>query len=321
MNSRILRWLAIAAFAVPSWTAAQDFPTRSIRWIVPYVAGSSADGTARIMADAMSKLLGQPVIIDNRAGAAGNIGAQNVAKAPPDGYTWVYSASPMSTNMRMYRHPGFDVMKDFIHVGRITQTELVVIVHPESGLKTIGELLEKARRNVGNTTYASGGVGSPAHMGAELMLNVADAQVLHVPYKGAAESVNAVLGKQVDFALTLAAASLAQIKAGKLTALAVTSGQRNPVLPTVPTLEESGIRGVALVTFGGLSVPAGTPAPIVKRIAGALNAALAQPDVQRRIEATTSKPAPSTPEEFTSDFRAEIQLTERMMRIANLAAQ
>jgi tripartite-type tricarboxylate transporter receptor subunit TctC len=300
---------------------AQDFPSRPIKWIVPYLAGTGPDTTVRIVAEAMSELLKQPVVVENKGGAAGNLGAQLAARAAPDGYTWVYSATTMSASMRMYRKPGYDVMKDFTHVGRISQSDVLLVVNPDSGITSTRELVERARSRPGQLSYGSGGVGTPAHMGAELMLHAAGVRALHVPYKGASESVNAVLGKQVDFALALASVAMPQIQAGKLSALAVTGPHRNPRLPNVPTLAEAGIPGVQLVSFGGLSVPAGTPAAVTRRIGAALQKALAQPEVRAKLEANGSLVVPSSGEEYAQNLQAEIGLTEKMMDAARLSPQ
>lgn len=313
--------LAAAAFAFGPAQAQQDFPSRPIKWIVPYLPGTGPDITVRIAAEALGDILKQPVVVENKAGAAGNLGAQIAAKAPADGYTWVYSATTMSASMRMYRKPGFDVMKDFVHIGRITQSDVVLVVNADSGITSAKELVERARRNPGKLSYASGGVGTPAHMGAELILNATGAKALHVPYKGASESANAVMGKQVDFALTLSSVSLPHIQGGKMTALAVSGPRRNPKLPNVPTLAEAGIPGVTLVSFGGLSVPAGTPAPVVKKIGDALAKALAQPETRAKLEANGAMVVPGSSEEYVENLKAEIALTEKMMRVANIEAQ
>lgn len=313
----------LGALALSSSFAAhaQDYPTRPIRWVVPYLAGTAPDNTVRIVAEAMGHILKQPVVVDNKGGAAGNLGAQLAARAPADGYTWVYSATPMAASMRMYKKPGFDVMKEFTHVGRIAISDLTVVVHPDSGIKTLKDLMDQARKEPGKLSYASGGIGSPAHMGAELMLNVAGASALHVPYKGASESATAVIGKQVDFALAISSVALPHILAGRLVPLAVTASQRNARQPGTPTLAESGWPGLNITSFGGLSVPAGTPAPIVKRLSEALSKALAMPEVRARLEANGGAVAPASPEEYRDAMQAEIGLTERMMKSAKLEAQ
>ena len=314
--------LAATGLMLGGAVQAQDtFPSRPIRWIVPYLAGTAPDTTVRIAAEAMSEVLKQPVVVENKGGAAGNLGAQIAARSVADGYTWVYSATPMATNMRMYRKPGFDVMKDFIHVGGITRSDVVLVVSADSGIQTAKELIERVRKEPGKLAYASGGVGTPAHMGAELILKSAGAQALHVPYKGASESANAVLGKQVDFALTISSVSLPHIAGGKLKALAVTAPTRNPRLPDVPTLGEAGIPGITLVSFGGLSVPAGTPAPVVQRVREALQKALADPAVRAKLEANGAAVVASSSEEYARSLQSEIALAEKMMKVAGITAQ
>ena len=313
--------VAAAALAATSAALAQDnYPSRSIRWIVPYVAGTSPDSTVRIVAEAMSEMLKQNIVVENKPGAAGNLGAQAAARSAPDGYTWVYSATPMAMSMRIYKKPGFDVMKDFVHVGRIGTSDLTVVTSPGTSIKSMQDLIARAQKEPGGLMYASGGIGSPAHMGAELMLAAARVEATHVPYKGATESTNAVIGKQVDFALAITSVALPQIDNGKLVALAVTSPKRHARLPAVPTLTEAGVP-VTLVSIGGLSVPAGTPQPIVQRIADTLNKVLARPDVKARIDALGGQTAPSTPQEYAAALRAEIGLTEKLMAAARLEAQ
>jgi tripartite-type tricarboxylate transporter receptor subunit TctC len=323
MQSIIRRGLLLAAagFALNGVALAQAYPERPIKWIVPYLAGTAPDITVRITAEALSEVLGQPVVVENKGGAAGNLGAQIAARAPADGYTWVYSATPMATNMRMYRKPGYDVMKDFVHVGGITRSDVVIVVAADAAVDDVADLVERMRRQPGKLSYASGGVGTPAHMGAELILKTTGTQALHVPYKGASESANAVLGKQVDFALTISSVSLPHIAAGKLKALAVTAPSRNPRLPDVPTLAEAGIPGVALVSYGGLSLPAGTPAPIVRRVSEALQKVLASPPVRAKLEANGAAVVASRSADYTHSLASEIALTEQLMKMTNIEAQ
>ena len=310
---------AAASLLLGSPAMAQDpWPARPIKLIVPYLAGTAPDTSARTLADAMGPMLGQPIVVENRPGAAGNLGAQLAARAAPDGLTWVYAASPMAAAMRMYRKPGFDVLKDFTMVGRVSTSDLLVIAPADSGLRSIADLADRARKSPQGLVYASGGIGSPAHMGAELMLQAAGLTANHVPFKGASESVNAVIGKQVDFALAITSVALTQIKSGKVIPLAITAAQRNPVLPQVPTLVEQGLAGTVVVSFGGLAVPAGTPAPIVARINEVLRATLAKPEVKAAIESQGSTPAPSTAQDYAELMRAEIDKTERMMKAARL---
>lgn len=311
-------FVALSLLFCAATAPAQDaFPSRTIKWFVPFLAGTAPDTTVRIVAEAMAQELKQSVVVENKPGVAGNIGAQAAARAAPDGYTWVYSSSPMAAAMRMHKKPGFDVMKDFNHIGRIANSDLAVVVNPQAGIANLAALLERARKEPGKLMFASGGIGSPAHLGAELMLATAQADATHVPFKGATESVNAVIGRQVDFALAISSVALPQVNAGKVQALAVTAPQRHSKMPQVPTLQEAGVP-MALQSFGGLSVPAGTPAPVVARIGEALNKALASAEVKARLEANGGQAAPSTPEQYTELLRAEISQTERLMKAAKL---
>ncbi len=321
MNRRAhLLTLALGLAGAFAAHADETFPNRTIRWIVPYLPGTSPDNTVRILAEAMGQSLKQNIIVENKPGAGGNLGAQAAARSAPDGYTWVYSGSPMAANMRMYAKPGFDVMKDFVHVGRIGVSDLTFVTSPASGLASLRDLVDRAKKKPGSVMYASGGIGSPAHMAAELMLQTAGVEATHVPYKGATESTKAVMGKEVDFAVAITSVALPHIEQGKLVALAVSAPQRHRRLPKVPTLAEAGLP-IALTSIGGLSVPAGTPPAVVRRIGEALNAALASPEVRTKIEDLGGRVAPTTPDEYTALVRQEIATTEKLMAAAKLEAQ
>jgi tripartite-type tricarboxylate transporter receptor subunit TctC len=305
--------------AWPALAADSEWPSRPIKWVLPYLAGTGPDITARTLAEAVSPLLGQPVVIENRAGAAGNIGARLVAHAPADGYTWIYSAAPMAANMRMYTNPGYDAVKDFRHIMRLTTSDILLIVHPSSGIGTVRELVDRARANPGKLDYASGGVGTPSHLGVELFLSAAGVQATHVPYKGASEMVNAVLGKQVAFAMPIFSVAYPHVQAGRLKALAVAGTRRNPALPALPTLAEAGVPGVSLTSWGGISVPARTPDAIAAKIHAAFGRAAGQPAVRAVIEAAGGSVSPSDSLEYAKGFAQEIALTEAMMKRARLA--
>ncbi|MDP9903010.1 Bug family tripartite tricarboxylate transporter substrate binding protein [Variovorax ginsengisoli] len=307
--------LPLTSFAADNW------PDRPIKWIVPYLAGTAPDNTARVLAEGVATLLGQPVIIENRAGAGGNIGARLAAKAPPDGYTWVYSSSPMAANMRMYKVPGYDAMKDFRHIMRTTSSDVALIVNASSGIDSLDELLAHARAAPGKLDYSSGGVGTPSHLGVELMLSSTKARATHVPYKGASELVNAVLGKQVTFGMPILSVAYPQIVAGNLKALAIAGSTRNSLLPKVPTFAELGMPNVQLTSWGGISVPAGTSDAIVARIQGAFERALKQPSVMTGLVNAGGQITPLPPEAYTLGFLEEMTLTETMMKRAGLSAQ
>lgn len=298
-----------------------DWPNRPITLIIPFLPGTSPDNTMRPLVEVMGSILKQPIIIENRAGAAGSLGAQIAARAAPNGYTWMYAANVHAATMRMRLKPGFDILRDFEMVGRTGTSEMLLVVSADSGMRTLGDLIERARNNPGKLNFASGGNGSPAHLAAELMLSASGVSAVHVPYKGASESLRAVMGKQVDFAMIFTSVGLPQLKAGKVTVLGITSGKRNPAAPEIPTLTEQGLTDVVVTGFGGLAVPAGTPPAIIRRINEVMLEALARPDLRAKLEAQGSPPEPTSPEEFTAAMRAEIMLTEKMMKAARLEAQ
>jgi tripartite-type tricarboxylate transporter receptor subunit TctC len=318
------RWLAstLAATWLP-WPAlaAEAWPTRPIKWIVPYLPGTGPDITARVLAEGVAPILGQPVVIENRAGAAGNIGARLAARSPADGYTWVYSSAPMAANMRMYKVPGYDALKDFRHIMRTTSSDVALIVNPASGIGSLDELLARLKAAPGKLDYASGGVGTPSHLGVELMLSAAHASATHVPYKGASELVNAVLGNQVTFGMPILSVAHPQIVAGNLHALALAGPVRNPSLPQVPTFAEVGLPGVELVSWGGISVPAGTSDAIAGRIQEAFERALKQPSVIAGLVNAGGQITPLPPDAYTRGFTDEMALTEVMMKRAGLQSQ
>lgn len=299
--------------------AQEPYPSRPIKWVLPYLAGTGPDITARILAEAVGPILGQPVVIENKAGAAGNIGARLVAKAPADGYTWIYSAAPMAANMRMYKNPGYDALKDFRHVMRLTTSDVVLVVAANSGIRSLADLVAQAKAQPGQLTYASGGVGTPSHLGVEMLLSAENIKALHAPYKGASEMVNAVLGDQVAFGMPIFSVAYPQIQAGKLLPLAVAGIRRNPTLPQVPTLAELGVRGVELASWGGVSVPAGTPDAVVERIRTAFEKAMAQPKVAAGLQERGGQVDLQDSAAFTRGFTQEMAFTEAMMKKAGLA--
>ncbi|MBB3640154.1 Bug family tripartite tricarboxylate transporter substrate binding protein [Variovorax atrisoli] len=313
---------ALAALLLPLGPglaqAEEAYPSRPIKWVLPYLAGTGPDITARILAEAVAPVIGQPVVIENKAGAAGNIGARIVAKAPADGYTWIYSAAPMAANMRMYRNPGYDALKDFRHVMRLSSSDVVLIVNASSDIRSLADLVAKARAQPGRLAYASGGVGTPSHLGVEMLLSAENVSSLHAPYKGASELVNAVLGDQVAFGMPILAVAYPQILGGKLRALAVAGTTRNPMLPQVPTLAELGVKGAELTSWGGISVPAGTPDAVVQRIRAAFEKALAQPRVIAALQEQGGRVDMQDGPAYTSGFTREMVFTEAMMKRVGL---
>jgi tripartite-type tricarboxylate transporter receptor subunit TctC len=297
---------------------AQSWPSRPIKWVVPYMAGTGPDNAARIVSDALGQQLGQPVVIENRPGAGGNIGARQVARAASDGYTLLYSGSPMAAAMRMYKNPGFEVFKDFRHVMGMSRSDILLVVHPGSGLRSMADLIAASKSR--DIDYASGGVGTPSHLGVELLLSALQIKATHVPYKGASDLVNAVLGQQVMFAAPIFSVAYPHVQAGRLIPLAVAGEQRNDKLPQVPTLEETGVKNVHLSSWGGLSVPRDTPEAVTTRLRNAMDAVLSQPKVRQMLEMDGGKVQILDSATYTQAFEHELKFTETMMKRIGLQA-
>ncbi len=322
LTRRQLLGRSLATCALPlagsiTWAQA-PYPSRPVKWLVPYLAGTAPDNSARILAEAVSPILGQPIVIENRPGAAGNIGTRLAAKAPADGYTWLYAGTPIASNMRTYKSPGYDALKDFRHVVRLTASDVGLIVNAESDIKTLDDLLARLKARPGQVDYASGGNGTPSHLGMELLMSVTGTQAMHVPYKGASELVNAVLGKQVVFGMPILSVAVPFIQSGKLRALAISGHERNPAVPQVPTFAELGVKGVELTSWGGVSVPAGTPDAVVERIHAAFAQALKSPELIARLEQQGGRVRVLASDEFVRSIEQEMKATETMMKKVGL---
>lgn len=322
LSRRQLLGRSLAACALPlgaanAWSQA-PYPNRPIKWLVPYLAGTAPDNSARMLAEAVAAVLGQPVVIENRPGAAGSIGTRLVAKAPADGYTWLYAGTPIASNMHTYRSPGYDALKDFRHVARLTASEVGLVVNADSDIRSLGDLLARLKARPGQVDYASGGNGTPSHLGMELLLSATGTQATHVPYKGASELVNAVLGKQVVFGMPILSVAYPFIQGGKLRALAVSGQERNPALPQVPTFADLGVKGVELTSWGGVSVPAGTPDDVTARIHAAFTQALNSPELVARLEQQGGRVRVLGSADFVRSIEQEMKTTEAMMKRVGL---
>jgi tripartite-type tricarboxylate transporter receptor subunit TctC len=261
------------------------YPDHPVRMVVPFPPAGAADLGARIVSEAMAGLLKQPVVIDNRPGANGNIGAENLAKSAPDGYSIMFA--PMSTltiNPYIYAKASFSVERDMAPVAKIFDTALVIEANPATGFKTLGDLIAYAKKNPGKLSFASGGNGSSTHMMGELFKNATHTELLHVPYKGNGPALADVLGGAVNLMFDQVVSSAQHIASGRLIALAVTSSARQPLLPSVPTVGELGYRQLEMSAWQAVMVPAGTPAPVIDKLAKALAEVLAQPAVRQRLE-------------------------------------
>jgi tripartite-type tricarboxylate transporter receptor subunit TctC len=291
----------VAPFALIAITAAaqQNFPTRPIRLIVPYPPGGNVDITARIIGPTMGELLGQTVVVDNRGGGGGNVGAHLVAKATPDGHTLLMGSSgPLSVNPVVVPNLPYDSVKDYAPISRVQVVPLVVLAGQKSGIGSIRELIERAKANPSKLATASAGTGTTNHFGIELFNTMAGVRLLHVPYKGSGPALAEMLGGQIPLMFDQLSASIGYIRAGRLRALAVASAKRATVLPNVPTLDESGLRGYEASTFIGVLAPAGTPRPVVAKLNTAMRKVMDTATVRDKFLGLGAEPGSSSPEEF-----------------------
>lgn len=286
-NRRAVIALLLAASAQPLLTqAAQgDYPQRPIRLVVPFAAGGTSDVLARAVGAKLSEELGQPVVVDNRAGANGNIGSDQVAKAAPDGYTLLLAADgTMAINPSLYSKLSFQPERDFIAISRIAQVPLIVVAAPALQMNTLQDLISRSKADGANLDYSSAGVGSAGHLTGELLKAQTGARLTHVPYKGGGQAITDAISGQVPLMVTAYATAGPFIKTGKLKALAVTSAQRLQALPDVPTVAEAGVPRFDVSSWYGLMAPAKTPEPIINRLHAALSKVLKSPEMKARMD-------------------------------------
>jgi tripartite-type tricarboxylate transporter receptor subunit TctC len=296
---------------------AQTFPAKTVRIIVPFAPAGSTDVTARVVAQKLSEAWHQQVIVDNRPGAGGNIGAEAVAKAAPDGYTLLLATTGvMAINHRLYRTLPFDALRDFTPVTQIGALPLILIVHPSLPVRSVQDLVTLAKAKPGQLSYASSGVGSATHMTTELFRMMARIDIVHIPYKGSGQAMVDLIGGQVGMAFDQITSSLPQVESGKLRAIAVTSAKRFASVPQLPTIAESGMTGYESVSWNGLAAPNGTPREIVNRIQEQVARALQLPDIKDRFFKDGIEPVASTPEQFAAHIKAERVKWEKVVEAA-----
>ena len=309
-----------AAFAVSICAAAsaqQAYPTKSIRFIVTFPPGGSSDLIARAMAPVLSDRLRQPVVVENRPGAGGNIGMEMVAKAAPDGYTMgLGAAGALAANVSLYPKMPYDPLKDFAPVSNVAFVPFFIIANPAVPANTLEELIALARAKPGELMLGYGGNGTAMHLSGELFKLMAKVQMVNVPYKGSGPAAVDTLSGQLPLAVVDVASALAQVKAGKLKAIAVTSAKRISAAPDVPTVAEAGLPGYDATGWFGVVMPAGTPAAIVARMNTELVAALKRVEIRERVVAAGAEPSPSTPAEFGALIRAEIDKWAEVVKLS-----
>ena len=316
----MMRFLIVLLYASTAW--AQSYPSKPVRIIVPVAAGGNQEITIRAVADEMSKSLGQPLLIEARPSASALVGTQFVARAVPDGYTLLSVSTTFSRAATLVASAGYDPVRDFVGVSLVSRIPQVLEVNPSVPAHSVAELIALAKSKPGQLSYATSGIGSTGHIAAELFMRQAGIRMLHVPYKGNAQSLADVLGGQVNLMFDQMSTSLAHIHAGKLRALGVTSRERSPLLPDVPTIAEQGVAGFEDVTWTALMAPTGTPPEIVERLRAAVATAVAQPELRKRfLERAIELQASKSPEEFTAYVKSEVENFARLAREANLKSE
>jgi tripartite-type tricarboxylate transporter receptor subunit TctC len=305
----------LLALLVSHAALTQSWPNRPVRFVVPYAAGAGInDIMARLVGQHLGAGLGQPVVIENRAGAGGIAGTEVAAKAAPDGYTFLMTNVSLVTSAYMYSKLPYDPQKDFVPVTLVATSPLMLVVNPSVPAESVQEFIALAKANPGKLTFGSGGVGSTPHLSVELFKSAAGFDAVHVPYKGGAPALNDLIAGQISFMIENMPGTMPFVKAGKLRALAVTSAERSPLEPALPTMAESGVPGYEVVGWQGLFAVAGTPPEIVRRMQGEVAKALQLPEMRERLAALGAEPVGSTPQEFGAYFRAENGRWGRVIR-------
>lgn len=309
----------LAIMATPSGAQGQaaGYPRQTVTITVAYAAGGATDITSRAIAQELTKLWGQSVVVENRPGAGGNIGASMVARAKPDGYNLIMVAPAHTVNATLYPNPGYEPIKDFEPIGQVTNMTNMVVAHPSFPAKNIQELVEMAKKPDG-VTYASGGIGTSEHMAAELFQYKTGVKMTHIPYKGTGQVIPDLLSGQVKLTFGNMPALLPHIQKGSLKPLAVSTAKRSSALPDVPTVAESGVPGYEVIVWLGLLAPAGTPAEIVQKINTDLATVLKLPAIRERFAAMGMEPSYSTPAEFRKLLESEIDKYATVIKAANL---
>jgi tripartite-type tricarboxylate transporter receptor subunit TctC len=306
--------VAAALSCAPGPLLAQDFPTRPVRLIAPFAPGGATDALARILGQRMTERYGHPVLVENRAGAGGNLGAEIVVKSAPDGHTLLLGGVPHAIGMTLYRNPGYDLAKDLFAVANLAGFPSLVAVHPSLPVKSVQELIGLARAKPAQLTFGSAGNGSPNHMALELFNSMAKTRMVHVPYKGTGQMIGDLVGGHVQLASVGFPAALPLVKAGRLRVLAVTSRARSPLLPEVPTVAEQGLAGFDVNSWYGVFAPAALPRELGQRLATDIAAVMAIPEVKERLAGLGAEPMPMAGDEFARFVRDEIVLWAKIVR-------
>jgi len=319
---QIKRWLSVllSAVLIPSAALAQTYPAKPIRIIVPFAAGGAVDVVARAVGQRMSEQMASPVIIENKPGASANLGAELVAKAQPDGYTVLMGANGLATNMTLFRNLGFDTAKDFAPVARIGYAPLVLVVEASSPAKSLKDLIALAKAKPGNLNYGSAGNGQSGHLASELFKLTTKIDVVHVPYKGGSPALTDLMGGRLSFMIINPIEVVANIKSGRLRALAVANPKRIAMLPDVPTFTEAGVPGYDASVWWGLVAPAKTPKDIVAKLSSEVLKALEDEGVKEKLSNLGAVVDPAGPEQFGKFLKEEIDKWAGVIKASGIHA-
>lgn len=312
-----LRWiltLFCAGFA--GLAMGQTYPDKAVKIVVPYPPGGPTDIVARLVALKLSEQMGQPFLIENKAGGGGNPGAEFVARSAPDGYTLLVATTAHAINPSLFSKLNYQLLKDFSPISQLTSGPLVIVVNPALAVNNLPELIALAKSKRGGLNYASSGNGQSTHLSAELFNAMAGVKMVHIPYKGSAPALTDVMGGQADLMFDTMLSAMPHVKGGKLKALAVTSAQRSIAAPELPTVAESGLPGYEAIAWNGLLAPSGTPKAVVARLSAEIKKVLEQPDVRQRIEAQGFASSWNTPEIFGGFMTAEVDKWSKVVQLS-----
>jgi tripartite-type tricarboxylate transporter receptor subunit TctC len=314
-----MRTLFFALLLLSSLAAAQSFPTKPIRVIVPSPPGDGSDVVARLIGEKLAAAWGQQVVVDNRPGAGGRIGTEAAAKAPPDGYTWILgNAGSHGINGGLYRNLPYDLEKDFAPITQIMRAPNALVVSPSLGVNSVAELIALLKRNPGKYSYGSGGNGSSAHLSAELFKSMALVDIVHVPYKGASLALTDLIAGNIVMFMGNLPPAMGHIKAGRLKALAVTTLARSKFVPELPTVDEAGLKGFETVAWFGLLAPGGTGPDVIAKTRDEVVRALQTAELRARIDSLGGEPVGNTPQEFGAIIRGDIAKWRKVVADANI---
>jgi tripartite-type tricarboxylate transporter receptor subunit TctC len=320
MKRRALLQAAGSAAIVPAFAIAQDkYPSKAITWICPYAAGGNADSRSRQVAKVMGTLLGQPIIIDNKAGAGGNIGTEAIARARPDGYTLgMGNFAPLAVNHALFKKLNFDPFNDLVPIGLIEKGPLILMVRNDSPYKSVKDVVAAAKAAPGKLSYASGGIGGTHHLSGALFEHAAGIDMIHAPYKSGSAGATDLMGGQVNMMFEQMYAAMPSIKGGKLRALAITSKSRSPLAPDIPTMAEQGFPEVEVLNWQGLIGPKGMSPDLIRQLNAVLNKALQDPDLKEKILSQGNEVGGGTPEQFAALIKAEAPRWGRVVKDAKI---